>query len=51
LSSSFLERVSAYLTYFSGLGIGVDLFPYTVSELEHPLARRAAESGTLLFSR
>jgi hypothetical protein len=49
LSSSFIERVSAYLTYFSG--VGVDLFPYTVSELEHPLARRAAESGTLLFSR
>lgn len=46
-----LERVSAYLTYFSGIGIGVDLFPYTVSELGNPLARRAAETGTVLFSR
>ncbi|GEM_PF-1100560 len=47
----FLERVSAYLAYFSGIGIGVDLFPYTVSKLGNPLARRAAETGTVLFSR
>nr|WP_303714588.1 nucleotidyltransferase domain-containing protein [Methanoculleus marisnigri] len=47
----FPEWVSAYLAYFSDIGIGVDLFPYTVSELSNPLARRAAESGPLLFSR
>ena len=45
----FLERVSAYHTCFSG--IGIDLFPYTLGELENPIARRAEESGTLLFSR
>ncbi len=47
----FLERIPAYLTYFSGIGIGVDLFPYSVGELANPLARRAMETGTLLFSR
>jgi len=47
----FLERVSAYHTCFSGIGIGIDLFPYTLGELENPIARRAEESGTLLFSR
>lgn len=47
----FPEWVSAYLTYFSGIGIGVDLFPYTVSSLSNPLARQAAEKGPLLFSR
>jgi len=47
----FLERISAYHTCFSGIGIGIDLFPYTLGELENPIARRAEESGTLLFSR
>jgi len=46
-----LERISAYLMYFSGIGIDVDLFPYTVDELDNPLARRAAETGAVLFSR
>ncbi|WP_301664589.1 nucleotidyltransferase domain-containing protein [Methanoculleus frigidifontis] len=47
----FLERISAFLTYFSDIGIGVDLFPYTVREMDNPLARRASETGILLFSR
>jgi len=46
-----LDRISAYLIYFSGIGIGVDLFPYTLAEMDNPLARRAAEIGIVLFSR
>lgn len=47
----FLDRISAYLTCFSDVGIGVDLFPYTVGEMDNPLARRASETGVQLFSR
>lgn len=47
----FPDRIAAYLTHFSDLGIGVDLFPYTVGEMENPLARRASDTGIVLFSR
>ncbi len=29
-----LERVTDFMDFFSGLGIGVDIFPYTREELE-----------------
>jgi len=30
----FVDRIPAFLEHFSGLGIPVDVFPYTVAELE-----------------
>jgi predicted nucleotidyltransferase len=30
----FVDRIPAFLEHFSGLGISVDVFPYTVAELE-----------------
>ncbi|HNV39113.1 MAG TPA: hypothetical protein PLG95_04310 [Methanoculleus sp.] len=44
-----LERIPAYLPYCSG--IGIDLFPSTVDEVDNSLASRAAGIGNLLFSR
>ena len=41
-----LERIPAYLPYCSG--IGIDLFPSTVDEVDNSLASRAAElEGTI----
>jgi predicted nucleotidyltransferase len=30
----FVDRIAEFLEHFSGLGIAVDVFPYTVAELE-----------------
>ena len=45
------ERIDEYLEFFSGIGIGIDVFPYTKRELENPLAKQALSQGIVLASR
>jgi len=45
------ERIDEYLEFFSGIGIGIDIFPYRLKELENPLARQALSQGIVLASR
>ena len=45
------ERIDAYLEVFSGIGIGIDVFPYTQGELATPLAQQALSKGIVLASR
>lgn len=45
------ERITDYLGYFSGVGIAVDVFPYTPAELDTPLAQAALRKGVVLASR
>lgn len=45
------ERIDEYLEFFSGIGIGIDIFPYSLKELENPLARQALSQGIVLASR
>jgi uncharacterized protein len=45
------ERIDEYLEFFSGIGIGIDVFPYTTRELENPLAKQALSQGIVLASR
>ena len=47
----FIDRILYYLDAFSDLGIGVDVFPYTVDELDNPVAVTAIRTGTVLFER
>jgi predicted nucleotidyltransferase len=50
-SRRFIDRIPEYLDAFSEIGIGVDVFPYTVKELDNPVARNALENGKVLFER
>lgn len=50
-SRRFIERIHAYIDVFSDLGIGVDVFPFTVDELENPVAKTALATGKVLFER
>lgn len=45
------ERIDEYLEFFSGIGIGIDVFPYSTGELENPLAKKALSKGIVLASR
>ena len=45
------ERINEYLEFFSGIGIGIDVFPYSTRELENPLAKQALLKGIVLVSR
>jgi len=50
----FLYRQIQYRSYFENIGVPVDLFVYTKSELDGdsiPLARTALRSGVVLFDR
>ena len=47
----FIDRIPEYLDAFSDIGIGVDVFPYTVDELDNPVARNAMATGKVLFER
>lgn len=49
---AFLQRMERLLDYFSGLGIGVEVFPYTLEEAsDNPLACQARKSGLILAKR
>ncbi len=50
-SRRFIDRILYYLDEFSELGIGVDVFPYTVDELDNPFAMTAIRTGKILFER
>ena len=50
-SRRFIDRIMYYLDAFSDLGIGVDVFPYTVDELDNPVAVSAIRTGRVLFER
>jgi len=50
-SRRFIDRIQDYLDTFSGLGIVVDVFPYTVDELDNPLVQTALRTGKVLFTR
>jgi predicted nucleotidyltransferase len=45
------ERIEDYLEFFSGIEIGIDVFPYSTKELENPLAKQALSKGIVLASR
>lgn len=48
----FLKRMECFQGFFSGLGIGVEVFPYTLQEArDNPLACQARESGLTLAKR
>lgn len=50
-SRRMMDRIADYQEIFSGMGIGTDVFPYTESELENPLAKNALATGKILFER
>jgi len=50
-SRRFIDRILYFLDAFSDLGIGVDVFPYTVDELDTPVAVTAIRTGRVLFER
>lgn len=51
-TQAFLERMERFLDYFSGLGIGVEVFPYTLEEArDNPLACQARKRGLVLAKR
>lgn len=45
----FLERVNEWLEKFD-LGFPVEVFPYTVAELNNPVAREALAKGVRLYA-
>lgn len=48
----WIDRPLGFYPYFQNVGIGVDLFCYTVEEVDRtPLARRALKGGILLAGR
>lgn len=48
----FFSRMERALRYFSGLGIGVEVFPYTQEEASKiPLAQQAFAKGIVLAER
>jgi predicted nucleotidyltransferase len=50
-SRDFKERIPEYLDAFSGMGIGVDVFPYTEDETDNPVAKAALATGMVLLER
>jgi predicted nucleotidyltransferase len=50
-SRRFIDRIAAYLDAFSEIGIAVDVFPYTVDELDNPVVKIALATGKVLFER
>jgi predicted nucleotidyltransferase len=50
-SRKLINRIQDYLDTFSDIGIAADVFPYTVSELDNPLAQTALRTGRVLFER
>jgi predicted nucleotidyltransferase len=50
-SRRIMDRSPEFLEKFSGIGIGVDVFAYTVDELDNPLVKNAMASGKVLFER
>jgi uncharacterized protein len=44
------DRMAEYTGVFSGMGISVDVFPYTTAELDNPLAKQARSHGIVLAS-
>ncbi len=54
LDVRLLDRPLAYVSYFEGVGVGVELFVYTERELAPAppgIARTALKTGLTLFSR
>jgi len=48
----WIDRPLEFYPYFENVGIGVDLFCYTIEEADRtPLARRGVEGGILLAGR
>ncbi|MDO9035060.1 MAG: nucleotidyltransferase domain-containing protein [Methanoregula sp.] len=50
-SRRFIDRIVTFLDTFSDLDIAVDIFPYTVDELDNPVAEIAMRTGKVLFER
>ena len=46
-----IDRIVTFLDAFSELGIAVNVFPYTVDELDNPVAEIAMRTGKVLFER
>jgi len=46
----FIQRLADWIGRFA-VGFPVEVFPYTLDELDVPLARHALEKGTVLFER
>lgn len=46
----FIDRIPDFSEYFSNMGIGVDVFPYTVEEIKKgiPVVRAALKNGIVL---
>jgi predicted nucleotidyltransferase len=50
-SHRFIDRIQHYLDSFAYIGISVDVFPYTIDELDNPLVQKALSTGKVLFER
>jgi len=50
-SRRFIDRIVTFSDAFFDLGIAVDVFPYTVDELDNPVAKIAMRTGKVLFER
>jgi len=50
-SRKLIDRIQDYLDAFSEIGIAIDVFPYTINELDNPLAQTALRTGKVLFER
>ena len=48
-SKRFIDRIVTFSDAFSDLGIAVDVFPYTMDELDNPVAEIAMRTGKVLF--
>lgn len=52
-SARFIDRAEAFRPYFAEIGVGVDLFVYTESEIRSasiPVAVTALRTGTVLYA-
>ena len=46
----FIERIPEWLKKFD-IGFPVDVFPYTIDEINNPVANNAIKTGMVLFER
>jgi len=44
-----INRIEDFQEVFSDMGIAVDIFPYTIDELENPVAINALSAGKILY--
>ena|GEM_PF-1201394 len=46
-----IDRIERYQDLFTDIGIGVDIFPYTLDEAENSLVQNAKRTGLCLYQK